>query len=47
MTPGMPVKMNVEKGAWYKIGVNKIKNSSGEDIVVYITVSDVAVRIEQ
>ena len=46
ITPGMPVKMNVEKGAWFKIGVNNMQNSSGEDIVVYITVSDVDVRIE-
>lgn len=46
ITPGMPVKMDVEKGAWFKIGVNNMQNSSGEDIVVYITVSDVDVRIE-
>ncbi len=46
ITPGMPVKMNVEKGAWFKIGVNNMQNSSGEDITVYITVSDVDVRIE-
>jgi hypothetical protein len=46
ITPGMPVKMNVEKGAWFKIGVNNMQNSSGEDIVVYIKVSDVDVRIE-
>ena len=45
ITPGMPVKMNVEKGAWFKIGVNNIQNSSEEDIVVYITVSNVDVRI--
>jgi hypothetical protein len=42
----MPEKMNVEKGAWFKIGVNNMQNSSGEDIVVYIKVSDVDVRIE-
>lgn len=46
ITPGMPVKMSVEKGAWFKIGVNNMQNSSGEDIVVYITVSDVDIRIE-
>lgn len=46
ITPGMPVKMNVEKGAWFKIGVNNMQNSSGKDIVVYITVSDVDIRIE-
>jgi hypothetical protein len=46
ITSGMPIKMNVEKGAWFKIGINNMQNSSGEDIVVYITVSDVDVRIE-
>ena len=46
ITPGMPVKMDVEKGAWFKIGVGNMQNSSGEDIVVYITVSDVDVRIK-
>ena len=46
ITPGMPVKMSVEKGAWFKIGVNNLQNSSGEDMVVYITVSDVDIRIE-
>lgn len=46
ITPGMPVKMSVEKGAWFKIGVNSLQNSSGEDMVVYITVSDVDIRIE-
>lgn len=39
-------RRNVEKGAWFKIGVNNMQNSSGEDIVVYITVSGVDVRIE-
>ena len=48
ITPGMFVKtkIDVEKGAWFKIGVNNMQNSSGEDIIVYITVSDVDVRIE-
>ncbi|MCM1025963.1 MAG: hypothetical protein NC432_05980 [Roseburia sp.] len=45
ITPGMPVKMEVERGAWYKIGVGNMQNASGEDIVVYITASDVEVRI--
>lgn len=46
ITPGMPVKMKAEKGAWFKIGVNNMQNPSGKDIVVYITVSDVDIRIE-
>lgn len=40
------IKIGVEKGSWFKIGVNNMQNSSGEDIIVYITVSDVDVRIE-
>jgi len=46
ITPGMPVKMNAEKGAWFQIGVSNIQNPSGEDVVVSITVSNVEVRIE-
>jgi len=44
MTPGMPIKMDVEKGAWFKIGVN-MQNPTSEDIDVYISVSNVEVRI--
>lgn len=46
ITPGMPVKMDVEKGTWFKIGVNNMKNFYGEDIDVYIKVSNVDLRIE-
>ena len=45
ITPGMPVKLDVEKGAWYKIGVNRMRDSSGEDKVVYLSVENVEVRI--
>lgn len=44
MTPGMPVKMDVEKGAWFQIGVN-MQNPEDEDIHVYVTVKNVEVRI--
>ena len=44
ITPGMPVKMNVEKGAWFKIGVN-IQNPTDERKDVYLSVSNVVVRI--
>lgn len=37
-------KMDVEKGAWFKIGV-KMQNPTAEDIDVYVTVRDVKVRI--
>lgn len=45
LTPGMPVKMEVEKGAWFKIGVS-VQNPTNEDIDVYVTVTDVDLRIE-
>lgn len=44
ITPGMPVKMDVEKGAWFKIGVN-IQNPTDENMDVFISVSNVEVRI--
>lgn len=45
ITPGMPVVMDVEKGGWFKVGVN-LQNPTEEDITVYVTVKDVEVRIE-
>lgn len=44
MTPGMPVKMNVEKGAWFKIGVS-VQNPTEEDLDVYVEAENVEVRI--
>ena len=37
LTPGMPVEMDVEKGAWFKVGVN-VQNPTDEDIIVYVEV---------
>ncbi len=45
ITSGMPVKMDVEKGAWFKIGVN-MQNPTTEDIDVYVSVKNVEVRIK-
>ena len=45
LTPGMPVEMEVEKAAWFKIGVN-MQNPTDEDIDVYVTVKGVELRIE-
>ena len=45
LTPGMPVEMDVEKSAWFKIGVN-MQNPTDTDIVVYVEVEGVEVRIE-
>ena len=44
LTPGMPVRMEAEKGAWSKIGVS-VQNPTGEDIVVYVDVKGADVRI--
>ena len=42
---GQPLLIDVEKGAWFKIGI-ALQNSSDEDIVIGITVENVKVRIE-
>lgn len=45
LTPGIPIEMDVEKGAWFKVGVS-IKNTTDEDINVQIRIQDIEVRIE-
>lgn len=40
-----PVKMDVEKGAWFKIGIG-IMNPSDKDITASIIVENVEIRIE-
>ena len=44
ITPGMPAKFGVEKGAWFRIGV-KVQNPTAEDMDVFVKVRDVEVRI--
>lgn len=44
VTPGMPSKVKAEKGAWFRIGIYA-GNESDEDITIYVTVSNVEVRI--
>ena len=44
LTSGMPVEFDAEKDTWFKIGVN-MQNSTNEDIIVYVEVENVAVRI--
>lgn len=44
LTHGMPVEFDAEKDTWFKIGVN-MQNSTDEDIIVYIEVENVEVRI--
>lgn len=45
LTPGMPVEMDAEKGAWFKVGVS-MQNPTDTDITVYVEVEGVKVRIE-
>lgn len=45
LTPGMPVRIDVEKDVWFKIGVS-IQNLTDEDVEVYINVKNVDLRIE-
>ena len=42
---GEPLLVDVEKGAWFKIGI-ALQNPTDEDIVVGITVENVKVRIK-
>ena len=44
LTPGMPVEMDAEKGAWFKIGVDAGRNESEVDKVISVYVKGVKVR---
>ena len=45
LTPGMPVHMEVERGAWFRIGVS-VQNPSDVDITVSVEVEGVEIRTE-
>ena len=45
LTHGMPVKIDVEKGAWFKVGIS-MWNTGTEDIEEYVTVEGVTALIE-
>lgn len=45
LTPGMPVKMDAEKGAWFKVGIS-MQNKTDTEITVYVEIEGVEVRIE-
>ena len=45
LTHGMPVEFDAEKDTWFKVGVN-IQNPTDQDLIVYVEVEGVAVRIE-
>lgn len=44
ITSGMPVRFDVERGNWYRVGVN-VQNLSDTDKDVYISVKNIEVRI--
>ena len=46
LTPGLSVDMDVEKNAWFKIGIS-MQNDTDEDKVVYVEVEGVEVRIQE
>lgn len=43
LTHGMPVKMEMEKGGWFKIGVS-VQNPSEVDIAVSIYISNIEIK---
>lgn len=45
LTHGMPVKIDVQKGAWYKVGISR-QNTGTEDIEEYVTVDCIVALIE-
>ena len=44
LTPGMPVKIEAEKGGWFRLSV-RVQNPTEEDREVYVKVSGVKVRV--
>lgn len=42
----MPTKLNIEKDAWFRVGVN-IQNPTNEDIIIHVTLKDISVRDSQ
>lgn len=44
VTPGMPAKMQVERRAWYRVGIYA-SNDTAEEKTVHVTVKNVEIRI--
>lgn len=44
VTPGMPAKMQVERGTWYRVGIYA-SNDTAEEKIVHVTVKNVEIRI--
>lgn len=45
LTPGVPVKIEAEKGGWFRIGVS-VQNPTEEDMEVFLHVEGIELRIE-
>ena len=45
ITPGLPATFDADGGEWFKIGLH-VRNETGGDKTVYVTVSGVEIRIE-
>ncbi len=45
LTHGMPVEIDVEQGAWFKVGISQ-QNTSSEDKNAYLKIEGVTVFIE-
>lgn len=45
VTPGLSSEMDVEKGAWFKVGL-AMQNPTDEDMEVTVTIKNINVRIE-
>ena len=46
ITNGMPTKLNIEKDAWFRVGVN-IQNPTEEDKIIHVTLKNISVRDSQ
>lgn len=45
LTPGLSVKMDAERGGWFRVGVS-VYNEADHDIHVYVCVDNADVRIQ-
>ncbi len=46
LTHGMPVEFDAKRDTWFKVGVN-MQNPTNEDVIVYVEVENVEVRISE
>lgn len=46
LTHGMPVEFDTKRDTWFKVGVN-MQNPTNEDVIVYVEVENVEIRISE